>query len=95
MLTTPESLKSAMSNPAKLLEMVNIQAEDSSSCKQELGNLTEEEALLFLKLVKLCKDPNAINQFTISESVIREPTTKESSAGDSDTSSVENCQEAV
>ncbi len=72
----PKPIAMALSNPSKLLEMVNIQADDSSSCKQELGNLTEEEALLFLKLVKLCKDPKVANQFVASaDSNSKEPTT--------------------
>lgn len=39
--------------------MISIEADDSSPCKREIENLTEEQANLFLKLVKLYKeDPN-------------------------------------
>ncbi len=80
----------ALSNPAKLLELVNIQADDSSSCKEELGNLTEQEALLFLKLVKLCKDPKQVNNFVASaDQGSKEPTTKESSAKNSNNTSAD------
>ena len=37
--------------------MINTQTDQKSTCQREVENLTEEEASLFLKLVKLCKDP--------------------------------------
>jgi hypothetical protein len=68
--------------------MINIQADDYSPCKREVESLTEQEATLFLKLVKLCKDPQIARQFTIPEADGATPMTSSTLA--SETSSQNN-----
>ena len=46
---------------SKLLQVINVEADEESSCKRELKNLTEQEALLFLKLVK---NPRLVERVT-------------------------------
>lgn len=54
---------------SKLLSMINIESEEASSCKHEVESLTEEEATLFLKLVKLYKDPDSLKKLSASDCV--------------------------
>ena len=68
--------------------MINIQADDDSLCKREVESLTEQEATLFLKLVKLCKDPQIASKFAIPEADGATPMT--SSTLTSETSSQDN-----
>ena len=44
--------------------MMSSETEEQSACKREVQNLTDEEAALFLKLVKLVKNPTIAKQFT-------------------------------
>ena len=41
---------------SKILQMINPTENSESPCKREVENLTNEEAALFLKLVKLYKN---------------------------------------
>ena len=72
------------------------QSESSTKrqCKQEFESLTEEQANIFLKLVKLCKDPTLVRNFTAPEPVLTsksgDSTTMASSTMASETSSQDN-----
>ena len=44
------------SSASKILQMINPNETFESPCKREVENLTDEEAALFLKLVKLYKN---------------------------------------
>ena len=80
---------------SKLLQMINIEAEETSSTKREVENLSEQEATLFLKLVKLCKNPNLAQQLMSPEAGCgatgADTTTTASSDVTSETSSQDNC----
>ena len=65
---------------SKLLSMINIESEEASSCKHEVESLTEEEATLFLKLVKLYKDPNSLKKLSTSDCVSDEGQTTQTSS---------------
>ena len=43
-------------NASKILQMISPNEAIESPCKREVENLTDEEAALFLKLVKLYKN---------------------------------------
>ena len=61
--------------------MVNIKGADDNGAKLGLDSLTEEEATLFLKLVKLCKTkPQGAS--VIQQLASETPTTSESSSHD-------------
>ena len=76
---------------SKLLSMISVQADESTLCKREIENLTEEQAQLFLKLVKLCKeDPNAAQQFSHGKEVSAEATNMTASTVTSEDSSQDN-----
>jgi len=84
-----------LATSSKLLQMINIEADETSPTKREVENLSEEEASLFLKLVKLCKDPQLAKQFMSPEAGCgagaADATTMASSDVTSETSSQDNC----
>ena len=71
--------------------MINIKgADDNSASKLGLESLTEEEATLFLKLVKLCKKPQGAN--IVQQMASETPTTSESSSHNVSASEIESAE---
>ena len=75
--------------------MISIQADEQSECKREIENLTEEQATLFLKLVKLYKEDPTVAETQMNGPEeegkrVREPKSMTPSTVTSETSSQDN-----
>ena len=86
---------SQSSGTSRLFEMIRKETsseQDEEASDREPEDLTEEEALLFQKLVKLSNNPLAKESTGNDHSTKREARTKSSSTVDSETESQENSQ---